>query len=250
MKMKFNNLALLIAPVIFVSACSDAQVDRMKWIGKEPPMTEVQNPKEVSGDVEWPVRKDAPTQASSVNSLWSPSSRAFFIDQRARHVGDILTVNVEIKDNAKLDNKTERKRDASEDVGAPSLFGLQNKLVGWLPGKADPASLVDVSSASDTSGEGKIDRKEDIKTSVAAVITQVLPNGNMVIYGSQEVRVNYEARQLTVEGVVRPGDIAPSNEVDLKRVAEARVSYGGKGVISEIQQPRVGNQIIDILSPW
>lgn len=189
---------------------------------------------------------------SSAASLWDSQSKAFFKDQRAKKVGDILTVKVEINDQAKLDNKTEAKRQESDTTTAPSVFGvgITSKLFGPLPGNTDPANLIDTSANVNNKGEGKIDRKETIRTDIAAVVTDILPNGNMVIYGSQQVNVNFEQRELTVQGVIRPQDISPANDVKYSQIAEARISYGGEGVISDIQQPRIGNQVLDILSPF
>ena len=107
-----------------------------------------------------------------------------------------------------------------------------------------------ISSTSESSGKGTIDRSEKIQLSVAAVVTDVLPNGNLVINGSQEVRVNFELRQLTVAGIARPTDITRTNMVSYDRLAEARISYGGRGRVSEVQQPSWGHQIYDTLRPF
>ena len=247
---KYKNLSVVALCMVF-SACSSAQVDRLEWVGKEPPMKEVKDPAEGRQPITWPaatLQKSSGRQSS--NSLWGSSSKDYFRDQRARKVGDILMVAVSIKDKAEIDNKTERSRTSSDSLGAPNLFGLEDLATGFLPGKADTSKLLSMSGNMKNTGEGVIEREEEIITDVAAVVTQVMNNGNMVIYGSQEVRVNHEIRQLTIEGVIRPGDISPKNTVESKRIAEARISYGGRGLISDVQQPRVGSQIIDILSPW
>jgi len=226
-------------------------VDRLEWVGQEPPMQEINDLEEkAQAPVRWPAMDKNMGTIKTANSLWGKGSRAFFSDSRAGKVGDILIVKVEIKDKAELDNKTERKRENKDSIGANRFFGLENILTAWMPGKAVPATLLDVDGSMDNSGEGIIEREEIITTEVSAVVTQVLPNGNLVIYGSQEIRVNYETRQLTVEGVIRPEDISPSNEVRSNQIAEARISYGGKGLISDVQQPRMGAQLVDVLSPW
>ncbi len=244
-----KTLSIILSFSALVSACSTSQVDRLEWVGKQPPMSPVQ-PKSQTEPIVWPIVKEEKISYSSAASLFDSQSKAFFKDQRAKKVGDILTVKVEINDQAKLDNKTEAKRQETDKTGAPSVFGLENKLIGWLPGKGDPSNLIDTSAQVNNKGEGKIDRKEIIKTDVAAVITNIMPNGNMVIYGSQQVNVNFEQRELTVQGVIRPQDISPANDVKYSQIAEARISYGGAGIISDIQQPRVGSQVLDILSPF
>lgn len=242
---------LNIFSIIFITAsCSTAQLDRLEWIGKEPPMQPVQ-PKVQTEPIHWPtMREQSEDYRFADNSLWDKNSKAFFKDQRAVKVGDILTVKIEISDKAELDNKTERKRTESDTSGVSRFFGLEGKLASLISNDTDPANLLSSSAQLDNTGEGVIEREEKINTVVAAVVTDVLPNGNLVIYGSQEVRVNFEVRQLTVQGVIRPEDIDPKNEISYSQIAEARISYGGKGVITDIQQPRLGSQIADIFSPF
>ena len=250
MKINFKKFTSLTLASLVITSCSTAQMDRLEWLGKEPPMAPVE-PKTQNEPIKWPiVAAKEGYMTRSNNSLWSKNSKDFFKDGRATRVGDILTVKIRINDRAELDNKTERKRTETDTTGVPSFFGLQNKLLNPLPGDANPSSLISTSAQLDNSGEGIIEREEIIETVVAAVVTDVLPNGNMLIYGSQEVRVNFEVRQLTIQGVIRPADIDPQNEIQYSQIAEARISYGGKGVITDIQQPRLGNQLADILSPW
>lgn len=248
--MMYKPLLAAGVAILTLSACTSAQLDRLKEVGKAPALEEIQNPQEKSAPVTWPKERSKNAHIATANSLWSHNSKDFFRDQRAYRVGDILTVTIMISDKAELDNKTESKRSGRDSLAVPQVFGMQEQLTGWLPGNATPSSLLDVTGSMDNSGEGIIEREEQIDTEVAAVVTQVMDNGNLVIYGSQEIRVNFEVRQLTVEGVVRPEDVSPSNTVDSNRIAEARISYGGKGLISEVQQPRLGHQITDILAPW
>jgi flagellar L-ring protein precursor FlgH len=184
------------------------------------------------------------------NSLWRPGSRAFFKDQRASQIGDVLTVTISIADNATLNNSTSRGRTTKESDGAPNLFGFEGQLKKILPSGADPSSLLNVNGSTDNEGTGKIARGETVNLKVAAVVTQVLPNGNLVISGRQEMLVNFEARDLTITGIIRREDIDSTNTISHEKIAEARISYGGRGQITDVQQPRIGNQVLDIVSPF
>ncbi len=243
---------IYILLLLFTFTSCDVYKERLSWVGKEPPLKAVENPAQKVNFIEWPVSpKNNSEEKLPSNSIWSHDSKTFFQDTRARNVGDILTVKIEIEDKAELDNKTERTRKSEEDAGAPKLFGLETKLFGILPGNiADRTKLLDITGASKSNGEGSIERKEKIETEIAAAVTQVLANGNMVIFGSQSIRVNNEVRELTIEGVIRQGDIGSDNTIAGNRIAEARVSYGGKGLITDVQQPRIGNQLVDVLSPF
>jgi flagellar L-ring protein precursor FlgH len=212
-------------------------------------MTPIQNPAAESGyrTVSLPMPDPERTADFMPNSLWRQGAKAFFKDQRARRVGDVLTVVINLNDTAKLDNETERRRTSSERGN--KLLGYEQSLNRVLPQAVDPTNLVSLGGTTSSVGSGKVDRKEEIKLTVAALITQVLPNGNLVIQGRQEVRVNFEVRELLVAGVVRPEDISSSNQVQHTQVAEARISYGGRGQLTEVQQPRYGQQVLDILLP-
>lgn len=180
-------------------------------------------------------------------SLWQPVS--LFSDQRARRRGDILTVVIEIDDRAQINNRTDRERDATEEFDIRTLFGIEQEIDGALPGDLSVAG-VDLSSESTSRGEGTIARDETIELKIAATVTDVLPNGNLVILGSQEIRVNYELRDLQVAGIIRPEDISRENTIPYERIAEARVVYGGRGQVYQLQQPRYGQQVLDIILPF
>ncbi|NWG93602.1 MAG: flagellar basal body L-ring protein FlgH, partial [Parvularculaceae bacterium] len=173
-----------------------------------------------------------------------------FGDRRARKVGDIVTVLVEIDDEAEIRNRTNRARDGSEELSVPAFLGVNALARRVLPSGAGLDPAIETSSQSTTSGEGAIKRKEKIMLRVAATVVDLLANGHLVIQGSQEVRVNYELRDLRISGVVRTEDISRSNVITYDKIADARISYGGRGQISDLQKARYGQQIIDLISPF
>ena len=121
-----------------------------------------------------------------------------------------------------------------------------------LAGKttALPGRLLTADATSSSDGKGSVQRQESLTTNIAAVVTQLLPNGNMVVEGKQEIRVNFEMRELIVAGIVRPEDIQSDNTIDSSKIAQARIAYGGHGQITDVQQPRYGQQVMDVLLPF
>ena len=195
------------------------------------------------------AREPAPGPASA-NSLWRTGARAFFADQRAGRVGDILTVLIDIDDSAKTINSTTSSRTSGITAGVPHFLGLESSLGKILPGGFDPANAIATNSKTSNAGAGAVNRAEKISLTIAAVVTAVLPNGNLVIQGTQEVRTNTDLRQLTVAGVVRPEDISSSNTVRHTQIAEARISYGGRGDISRVQKTPAGQSLVERFSPF
>jgi flagellar L-ring protein FlgH len=218
-----------------------------------PQLHPVANPEALTGGTQQTMPQPEPVayEAPRANSLWRSGSRSFFDDQRASRIGDILTVNIEIKDKAEVSNSSNRSRQSSTDVGVTHFFGLEQTASQVLGNSAfDPEHLVGAEGQSDQTGSGAINREEKIQLTVAAVIVDRLPNGNLVIAGRQEVRVNGEVRELTVSGVIRPEDITSENTINHTQIAEARISYGGRGQLSTIQRPNWGQRIADAVTPW
>ena len=184
------------------------------------------------------------------NSLWQSDRVTFFKDQRASNIGDVITVLINIKDEAELDNTTQRTRTSTEGAGLDAMLGYEQALNRVLPQAVDNTNLAQFDSSSNHRGSGSIEREDEITMRMAALITQVLPNGNMVIHGKQEVLVNYEKRILAIDGVIRPEDIGVQKTVSYDQIAEARIIYGGEGQISDMQQPRYGQQIYDVIFPF
>src|SRR6195256_1306362 len=223
---RFILTAALLAVAAFASGCSS--IDRLSQIGEKPKLTEIENPTTQPGykPVQMPMPK--PEMVSyNANSLWRNGSRAFFKDQRAARVGDILTVTVNITDKANFANETQRSRSSKEDSGITDFAG--SKLLTGNAAKVLPGKLLTTDSSSNYDGKGSVVLQENLQTNVAAVVIQILPNGNLVVEGKQEIRINYEIRELIVAGVVRPEDIQSDNTIDSSKIAQARISYGGRG---------------------
>ncbi|WP_421791085.1 flagellar basal body L-ring protein FlgH [Hyphobacterium sp.] len=189
-------------------------------------------------------------EAAPTNSLWTPGRQTFFGDPRAAHPGDILTVNINISDSANVQNSTNRSRTSAEDSDFTNFLGLEAELGDFFNDAINPASITSFGSNGSHTGTGAVTRAETINLSVAAVVTGRMPNGNLAITGRQEVRINNEVRELLISGVVRPQDIASDNTIRHTQIAEARISYGGRGHISDVQRPRVGQEVFDIIWPF
>lgn len=246
--------AALALAISDLSACN--MLTRMSEVGSGPQTSPIQNPTQKQGyqPVSMPMPQPAPPPQNA-NSLWRPGARAFFKDQRAKDVGDILTVAVSIADSASVTTGLTNSRSSTEKAGSNTTgsnitaLGLEQQLAKILP-NINLASLADLGATSGTTNSGNTTRAETITMSMAAVITQVLPNGNLVISGRQEFRVNYEMRELSIQGIIRPEDISSSNSISSEKIAEARVYYGGRGMVSDLSQPRYGQQIFDIIFPF
>lgn len=241
-----------IALALAATALSGCNIfTRLSEVGAGPKTSEIANPTAQPGykPVSMPMPAAQPADINP-NSLWRAGARAFFKDIRAKSVGDIITVKVAIVDSGKLENKTERERDDRETASVPNFLGLEAEYAKKLPQGIDPTKFLAFSNNHKTKGDGDIDRKETVTLTFAAVVTQIMPNGNMVLMGRQELVVNQEIRELVVLGVVRPEDIDADNTIAHEKIAELRMAYGGRGTLSGLQAPRWGAQVWDILFPF
>jgi flagellar L-ring protein precursor FlgH len=247
-----HSLAMTIM-MLLLSSCSNT-IDKLSRVGKAPEFAKIELPAmDVAPQDE--TKKHTQTEvtqryAQRVNSLWSPGSNNFFRNKHNWRVGDVIMVKVAITDSAKIDNSTQHSRKGAETVGIPNLMGLENTIAQAVSDKGDATSLIKTNNQHQHQGSGNISRKEDVRTEISALVTQIFPNGNLLIQGRQEVRVNNELREVTVAGIIRPKDISDANTIKSEQMAEARISYGGRGSVSDVQEPRIGNQVLDILSPF
>lgn len=243
-----RRLHVLLAFVGIVSGCSDGTT-----IGREPEFIPPQMSQEhvamMTTGLPYMIEptRGLPSQPAS---LWTGDRSSLLGDRRAMQRGDILTVVIEIDDSARISNSSERSRSGSQSMGVPQLFGIPQRVDRNLPAGASLANAVDLGSSSRFSGDGSVARREEMELRVAATVIDVLPNGVLEIMGNQEVRVNFELRALMVHGYVRPADISRQNEITYDKIAQARIAYGGRGQISEMQQPRYGQQAAEILLPF
>lgn len=249
---KLLTLMAIASASLAVEGC----VGRFDYVNRPPSMSAPGAPR----DALPPVSQERLTLASyaapratepgSAGSLWHSGPTSLFGDRRARTLGDILTVVIEIDEEAEMRNRTDRIREATEGLSLPNFFGLENLIQDVLPDNADLNPGIDASSNSQNRGDGNIIRQEVLTLRVAATVVGVLPNGHMVINGNQEVRVNHELRDLQVAGIIRPEDISRRNTITYEKIADARIVYGGRGTISDVQQPRYGQKVLDAILPY
>lgn len=242
---------LILCSLVGVSGCAST-LEKLEGVGKPPALSKVKDPTTEPDyhPMTWPLPESPPKQASP-NSLWQQGSRAFFRDGRAARVGDILRVKISLTDQAEFTNTTTSSRSTNENIAAPTFLGAEKKLAAITPVvNPNPAKLADITSSNSNNGNVSAKRKETVNTQVAAMVTQVLPNGNFVIQGKQELLMNYDIREVSIRGVVRPQDIGSDNTIDSTQVAEARITYGGRGQNMDVQQKPWGAQAVEAISPF
>lgn len=241
-----NRTILCLLMTAAIAACA-----RIDHIGKAPTFSEPSETQEHQAM----IRSSLPAKLEERRlvdqaSLWSGTRSSLLGDRRALEQGDILTVVIEIDERAEISNESDRSRNGQENLNVSGLGGLPQRLDARLPDGASSSELVNINSSSSSSGDGSVKRNEKLTLRVAATVLNVLPNGVLSIEGTQEIRVNFELRELLVTGFVRPADISRQNEITYDKIASARVSYGGRGQITDVQQPRYGQQILDAVLPF
>ncbi len=238
---------ILLSALLVTTACG-----RLREVGSPPEFSPPQASPEATAMRTYGITNEllAVEPRDGSPSLWTGSRGSLLGDRRAVQRGDILTVVIEIDDSASISNSTDRSRSGSENLSIPNLFGVPQRIDESLPEGASLSAAVDLNSNSTFAGDGSVRRNEQLELRIAATIVDVMPNGVLVIEGTQEVRVNFEMRELLVSGFVRPEDISRQNEITYDKLASARISYGGRGQISDVQQPRIGQQVADIVLPF
>lgn len=240
-------LSVLVVSLLVLASCS-----RLNNVGVAPEFSPPQASPEATAMLTYGLQPElavaAPRDGSP--SLWTGDRGSLLGDRRAISRGDILTVVIEIDDSASISNSTDRSRNGSESLSIPNLFGVPQRIDENLPDGASLGAAVDLNSSSTFGGDGSVSRNEQLELRIAATVVEVMPNGVLAIEGTQEVRVNFELRELLVSGFVRPEDISRQNEITYDKLASARISYGGRGQITDMQQPRIGQQIADVVLPF
>ena len=241
--------ALLLATTALLAGCN--MLDKLSDVGGPPKTSRIEDPTEDPNykPLTTPMPSPQPLPAG-VNSLWRPGARDFLKDQRASEVGDIITVEVSMADTATLNNNTKAVSANSDQANPLTFLGYEGLLHHVLPSSVNPSNLFSFGSTSTVNGTGTLARNETVTLNVAAIVTQKLPNGNLVITGSQELEVNAEMRQVSIKGIIRPQDIASGNTINSDQIAEARIVYGGRGTLSDAQSARWGQQLWDDISPF
>lgn len=242
----------LLCPALLAVAVATSGCARTGHLGREPAFTEPQASAEAVAMITYGIQPELAmtTRTAASPSLWAGDRGSLLGDRRAVQRGDILTVVIEIDDSASISNATDRSRSGSEQMSVPDLFGIPQRVNETLPEGASMGAAVGLNSSSTFGGDGSVRRNEQLQLRIAATIVGVMPNGVLSIQGTQEVRVNFELRELQVSGFVRPADISRQNEITYDKIASARISYGGRGQISDMQQPRYGQQVADMVLPF
>ncbi len=238
-------------PLVMLMCLTSIGCSKLEQVGKPPELTPITQSSERTAMLTPVVPQVVAAQPDTIRaSLWSRSQSSLLGDRRALARGDILTVSIEIDEKAEFSNSSDRSRSGNEDLGLSNLFGIPQRVDRKADTDATLSNAVQASSSSSSSGDGSTKRREKLTLRIAATVVDVLPNGVLSINGTQEVRVNFELRELLVTGYVRPQDISRQNEITYDKIASARISYGGRGQITDVQQPRYGQQVLDAVLPF
>lgn len=246
-----DGITRMMKPTLILVALGLAGCGKLEQVGRAPDFSGLEGSNQHYAMYSAALPEDAaPESATDASSLWTGGNEALFGDRRAAQRGDILTVVIEIDDSASISNSTGRSRSGKQTSGLPEFLGIPQRVDAMLPEGASLAEAYESSSSSTFKGQGSVSRNEKLTLRVAATVVEELPNGVLKIEGQQEVRVNFEMRELIVTGYVRPTDISRQNEVTYDKIAGARIAYGGRGQITDMQQPTYGQQVADIVMPF
>jgi flagellar L-ring protein precursor FlgH len=210
---------------------------------KEAPLPEKMAVQEIAPEPEMPARQEG--------SLWHDRGLLsnLFMDQKARTVGDIVTIRVAESATASNEAATKSQRTSSMAAGIDNFFNLEQR---YPPSEAffNPFSKVEAALESGFDGGGSTTRSGSLSTYITARVTQVLPNGNLKILGTREVKINNEAQTIALTGIIRPKDISPDNVILSTYVSDAKIEYAGVGVINDRQRPGWLGRLFDVAWPF
>lgn len=185
----------------------------------------------------------------SNGSIWQATSGSLTDDFKAQRRGDIVTIVITENASASKEAKTDTSRGSTISAGIPNFMGLEG--VGLLKNNlGDLSKLINASADSSYKGAGSTSRAENLNATITARVVDVLPNGNLMIEGRRNIKVNNEDQEIILEGTIRPRDISLNNTVNSIYIADARISYAGRGIISDRQSPGWLMNIVDKLWPF
>jgi flagellar L-ring protein FlgH len=246
-----DGMSKMMTRSVMLAVLALAGCGKLGQVGRAPEFSPLEGSDQHYAMYSTAMPADVPAATpSDASSLWTAGTDSLFGDRRAAQRGDILTVVIEIDDSASISNSTGRNRSGQQKSGLPEFLGIPQRIDESLPDGASLAEAFETTSSSTFKGSGSVTRKEKLTLRVAATVVEELPNGVLRIEGQQEVRVNFEMRELIVTGYVRPIDISRQNEITYDKIAGARIAYGGEGQITDVQQPTYGQQVADIVMPF
>jgi flagellar L-ring protein FlgH len=228
-----KKLLLSLATLLLLTSCA---------LPEKPP-TAIREPLE---EIEPPV-----LESNEPGSLWRESNHSMFADRKGRDVGDIVTVIISEKASASKEATTSTKRTSNMSASIPNFFGLENdKIWAKSHNPIDIQNLVNADFANGFDGNGTTTRKEDLSAFLTTQVVGRYPNGQLKIRGGKEVMVNNEVQIIYLTGIVRPVDITSNNTVNSTKILNARISYTGKGAISDKQEPGWAMRMLDYVWPF
>jgi len=231
----YTGMVLVIAVLVTMAGCAGKSPDNTADMAI-PPDTAIP-----------PAIDSYDLAGAQEGSLFTDAKGSMFEETKASHVGDTVIVDIVENASSRMDVNTEASRNTSLRVGVPTLnaFGYATRLGG-----GDDANLIGTDFSNDFEGEAESDRSGQVTASIAARVIEVLPNGNLSIFGRRAMKIDNETQFIIVSGIVRPQDIAASNRVQSTFLADSRIEYYGRGALADKQKPGWGNRLIDNIWPF